>query len=84
MKDFGGRDLDDGQGTSVRYQDFVLAVDTIAGRHPFEMNTGRYITKLKARYLKDVYGRRLCTPVRSSIRQHTSAYVSIRQHILRD
>ena len=63
MQDFGVRDLNDDQGTSVRYQDLVLAVDTIAGRHPFEMNTGRYITKLKARYLKDVHGRRLCTPV---------------------
>lgn len=62
VQDFGVRDLNDDQGTSVRYQDLVLAVDTIAGRHPFEMNTGRYITKLKARYLKDVHGRRLCTP----------------------
>ena len=64
MDDFGAIDRGDGAGKTIRYQDFVIAVDTVAGRHPLQINSGRYIMDLKARYMQDVRGRRLCTPGR--------------------
>ena len=57
-----GRDAGDGLGKTIRYQDFVIAVDTVGSRHPLKINSGRFFTDLKARYLKDTEGRRLCTP----------------------
>lgn len=61
-----GRDAGDGLGKTIRYQDFVIAVDTVGSRHPLQINSGRFFTDLKARYLKDTDGRRLCTPGESS------------------
>eukprot|EP00277_Geminigera_cryophila_P002210 CAMPEP_0179422868 /NCGR_PEP_ID=MMETSP0799-20121207/10685_1 /TAXON_ID=46947 /ORGANISM="Geminigera cryophila, Strain CCMP2564" /LENGTH=187 /DNA_ID=CAMNT_0021197083 /DNA_START=119 /DNA_END=679 /DNA_ORIENTATION=+ len=62
MNDFGAIDAGDGLGKTIQYRDFVTACETVSSQHPFQINTGRFIKNLKARYLEDEHGQRLCTP----------------------
>lgn len=62
MDDFGAKDEGNGLGKTIRYPEFVKAVETITSLHPLQMSTGRIMPGLKARVLQDMTGRRLTTP----------------------
>jgi hypothetical protein len=62
MSDFGAMDEGDGCGNTIKYAEFVNAVEGIASRHPLKMSHGRSIPAVKARSVKDETGRRLSTP----------------------
>jgi len=61
MMDFGA-ELDDQGNKVIRYKQFVSAVEQLGGKHPLKVNSGRYIKNLRATFMRDPEGRRVCTP----------------------